>query len=123
MVISKRRLRGASLAIPLALLAAVAVAEKSPLDVYHSSIVPILEDHCYECHGDGYDKGKVAFDALETDDQILQTDLWLRVLNNTRAGLMPAEKKPHLSPTEQAKLEHWIKYAVFRIDQIGRAHV
>src|SRR5689334_17117727 len=83
---------------------------------YRNVVSPILEKHCYECHGDGYDKGKVAFDALETDDQILQTDLWLRVLNNTRAGLMPAEKKPHLSPTEQAKLEHWIKYAVFRID-------
>src|SRR5689334_22167539 len=83
---------------------------------YRNVVSPILEKHCYECHGDGYDKGKVAFDALETDDQILQTDLWLRVLNNTRAGLMPAEKKPHLSPTEQAKLEHWIKYDVFQID-------
>ncbi|MES1263048.1 MAG: DUF1587 domain-containing protein, partial [Peristeroidobacter soli] len=88
----------------------------STLSEYRNVISPILEKHCYECHGDGYDKGKVAFDALETDDQILQTDLWLRVLNNTRAGLMPAEKKPHLSPAEQAKLEHWIKYAVFRID-------
>ena len=31
---------------------------------YTSAIDPILEKHCYECHGDGYDKGKVAFDAL-----------------------------------------------------------
>ena len=83
---------------------------------YRSVISPILEKHCYECHGDGYDKGKVAFDALETDQQILAPDLWLRVLNNTRAGLMPAERKPRLSAAEQSKLEDWIKFGVFNID-------
>jgi len=76
----------------------LAVAENSAVSVYHSSIVPILEDHCFECHGDGYDKGKVAFDALESDQQILKPELWLKVLLNTRAGLMPAERKPRLSP-------------------------
>jgi len=90
--------------------------EKSPVTVYHSSVLPILEDHCYECHGDGHDKGKVAFDLLETDEQILKTDLWLKVLLNTRAGLMPAERKPRLSAQDQARLESWIKYDVFGID-------
>jgi hypothetical protein len=83
---------------------------------YRNVISPMLESHCYECHGDGYDKGKVAFDALETDEQILKPDLWLRVLNNTRAGLMPAEQKPKLSAADQQKLERWIKYGVFKID-------
>ena len=36
---------------------------ESPIADYHAAISPILEKHCYECHGDGYDKGKVAFDA------------------------------------------------------------
>ncbi len=40
----------------------------------------------------------------------------MRVLLNTRAGLMPAERKPRLSPAEQATLERWIKYDVFAID-------
>ena len=93
-----------------------AVTDNSPVGVFHSSVLPILEDHCYECHGDGYDKGKVAFDRLETDEQILKPDLWLRVLLNTRAGLMPAERKPRLSEKEQATLERWIKYDVFKID-------
>ena len=115
----------ARFAIALGLMAAALLSaaassgtatDKSPVGVYHSSVLPILEDHCYECHGDGYDKGKVAFDRLETDDQILKTDLWLRVLLNTRAGLMPAERKPRLSAQEQATLENWIKYDVFAID-------
>jgi len=94
----------------------VAHAANPTITEYHAVISPILEKHCYECHGDGYDKGKVAFDELASDEQILQPDLWLRVLNNTRAGLMPAEKKPRLSTAEQARLERWIKYGVFRID-------
>ena len=92
------------------------VAANPAVTEYRSVISPILEKHCYECHGDGYDKGKVAFDSLETDQQILSPDLWLRVLNNTRAGLMPAEQKPRLLPAEQARLESWIKYGVFKID-------
>jgi hypothetical protein len=83
---------------------------------YHSVITPILETHCYECHGDGFDKGKVAFDALDTDAKVLSPDLWLKVLSNTRAGLMPAERKPRLPAAEQQKLERWIKYGVFKID-------
>ncbi|HEU4780389.1 MAG TPA: DUF1592 domain-containing protein [Steroidobacteraceae bacterium] len=83
---------------------------------YRAVISPILEKHCYECHGDGYDKGKVAFDSLETDQQIQEPELWLRVLLNTRAGLMPAEQKPRLNLVEQAQLERWIKYSVFKID-------
>jgi hypothetical protein len=87
-----------------------------PVTEFHAAIAPILEKHCYECHGDGYDKGKIAFDTLDTEEKLLQPDLWLKVLNNTRAGLMPAEQKPRLSVAEQQKLERWIKYGVFKID-------
>jgi hypothetical protein len=111
-----RALPAIGLVMALGTTTTAAVAENSAVGVYHSSILPILEDHCYECHGDGYDKGKVAFDRLETDEQILKPDLWLRVLLNTRAGLMPADHKPRLSPADQQKLEHWIKYQVFGID-------
>jgi hypothetical protein len=100
----------------VALVLALPAAARTPVETYQSTISPILEDHCYECHGDGYDKGKVAFDRLETDAQILKPELWMRVLLNTRAGLMPAEQKPPLSPAQQQTLERWIKYEVFGID-------
>jgi hypothetical protein len=91
-------------------------AQNPAVAAYRKDISPILEDRCYECHGDGNDKGKIAFDDLSTDEQILNHDLWLKVLKNTRAGLMPAEQKPKPSPDEQQKLERWIKYQVFGID-------
>jgi hypothetical protein len=113
-LLNKRAVRDASLAVALAL--ALPAAARTPVETYQSAISPILEEHCYECHGDGYDKGKVAFDRLETDAQILKPELWMRVLLNTRAGLMPAEQKPPLSPNQQQALERWIKYDVFGID-------
>jgi mono/diheme cytochrome c family protein len=111
-----RAMAGAMAATLAGPLASLGHAANPVITEYHSVISPILEKHCYECHGDGYDKGKVAFDELASDEQILKPDLWLRVLNNTRAGLMPAEQKPRLSADEQARLERWIKYSVFKID-------
>jgi Protein of unknown function (DUF1592)/Protein of unknown function (DUF1588)/Protein of unknown function (DUF1587)/Protein of unknown function (DUF1585)/Protein of unknown function (DUF1595) len=113
----KRAIQGASLAVALALgTTGQADTPKSVIEAYNSTVLPILEDHCFECHGDGYDKGKVAFDRLETDAQILQPELWFKVLLNTRAGLMPAERKPRVPAADQLKLERWIKYGVFGID-------
>ena len=110
---------GLAVALPVSLIApssTEANSEPASIKAYQSTILPMLEKHCYECHGDGYDKGKVAFDNLETPDQILAPDLWVKVLLNVRAGLMPAENKSRLTPSEQATLERWIKRDVFRID-------
>jgi hypothetical protein len=110
---------GLAVALPVSLIvssSSEANSEPASIKAYESTVLPLLEKHCYECHGDGYDKGKVAFDQLETPDQILAPELWVKVLVNTRAGLMPADKKPRLSASEQATLERWIKRDVFHID-------
>jgi mono/diheme cytochrome c family protein len=114
---------GLGLGVSACLLIAAPEASSAPargvspaIAEYQTTILPMLEKHCFECHGDGYDKGKVAFDALETDAQVLDPGLWLRVLLNTRAGLMPAEDNPRLTAAEQATLERWIKRDVFHID-------
>ena len=61
MILHKRAIHGAPLAIALALAtASQADTPKSPqavVESYQSSVVPIIEDHCYDCHGDGHDKG------------------------------------------------------------------
>ena len=75
MIFNKRAVRSTPLVVALALaIPGLAARARPPSQVYHGTIVPILEKHCYECHGDGYDKGKVAFDRLESDAQILKTD-------------------------------------------------
>src|SRR4051794_28518334 len=62
----------------------------SAADKFHREIEPILQSYCYDCHGDGSKKGKVAFDQFTSDKDIFaKPDLWLTALKNVRAGLMP----------------------------------
>jgi hypothetical protein len=86
---------------------------------FHKDAQPILQEYCYDCHGDGAKKGNIAFDQLSSDAAILNHDLWLKVLKNVRAGLMPPQKKRRPSAEEQQKLEQWIKYAAFGIDPLS----
>src|SRR5258708_936516 len=80
-------------------------AEADPISKFHKEIQPILSQYCYDCHGDGMDKGGVAFDQLKGQDLAAKPELWSKVLRNLRAGLMPPEKKPRPTPAELQKLE------------------
>ena len=99
-------------------VAAAMPPENLGLAEFHQTIEPILRANCYECHGDGKSEAGIAFDKLTTEDQILKNPgLWLKVIKNTRAGLMPADGNPRLSAKDQATLDHWIKFAAFGVDQ------
>ena len=87
-------------------------AEISAVAQFRKDIQPLLKEYCYDCHGDGEHKGNVAFDELKSDDALLSHELWLKVLRNTRAGLMPPNKKPRPLSDQQQKLEQWITGAV-----------
>src|ERR1041385_3497958 len=97
-------------------LSRVTAAESAPVTHFQERIRPLLSQYCFDCHADGANKGGIAFDELKTDDAILNHDLWLKVLKNVRAGIMPPQKKPHPSADERKKLEEWIKYDAFGID-------
>src|SRR6266446_370787 len=61
---------------------------------FRKNAQPILEKYCSDCHADGMKKGGVAFDEFKSDQELLSKhDLWLAVLKNIRAGLMPPAKK------------------------------
>lgn len=105
----------AALAISVLCLGGNAAAADAST-AFRKDIQPLLTEYCYDCHGDGAKKGNVAFDELKSDDALLNHELWLKVLKNVRAGLMPPEKKPKPSAEERAKLEQWIKYSAFGLD-------
>ncbi len=85
--------------------------------VFESKILPILEDHCYSCHGDGEDKGKVSFDDFGSTAALMdQTKLWDHALRNVRAGLMPPPKKERLAAEELETLVDWIKRGPLKLD-------
>ena len=101
----------------LSFVAANAAMASSDASAFHKEIKPLLEKYCWDCHGDGMDKGKVSFDTFKSDQEMLEKkELWLAVLKNVRSGIMPPEKKDKPSEAEVEKLGHWIKRDVFAID-------
>jgi len=102
----------------LAMLGAGVEAAETPTTVrFQREVQPLLVKYCYDCHGDGMDKGKVSFDEFKSHQEMLgKRDLWLAVLKNVRAGIMPPEKKDRPTADELRVLENWIKGDVFQID-------
>lgn len=87
--------------------------------MFDDQILPILENHCYNCHGEGEDKGKVSFDTFGSHEELIaQTELWVHALKNIRSGVMPPAKKKRLSEEEMATLEHWIKTVPLKLDPL-----
>ena len=93
----------------------VAVEEASSL--YPKEVYEVLTSRCFDCHGDGMQKGKVAFDSFTSHQEMLgKRDLWMAVLKNVRAGIMPPEKRPRPDASEVGILEKWIKTEMFQLD-------
>ncbi len=94
-------------------------AETPAAATFRNEIKPLLAKYCYDCHADGVNKGKVAFDAFASDADLLSRhDLWLATLKNVRAGIMPPREDGVERPAaaELAKLEKWIKYGAFALN-------
>jgi len=84
---------------------------------YPPKVQKILSTYCFDCHGDGMEKGKVAFDEITSHTDLLaHRDLFFTALKNVRAGIMPPEKKPRPNSEEQQMLADWIKTDIFQID-------
>ncbi len=104
------------LAAPVSVSPFVRATESPGLAEFRQNIRPILEKNCYDCHAGSKHEAGVAFDTLKTEEQILHNPaLWMKVLKNTRAGVMPAEGG-RLPSKDQAALDNWIKFAAFGVD-------
>jgi hypothetical protein len=76
-----------------------------------------LKARCYDCHGGGESKAGLAFDKLTAERIASDPGLWLKVLKNTRAGLMPPlDTNNPLTAAERTTLESWIKTSAFSLD-------
>jgi hypothetical protein len=113
-------MRDAMLVCLLVCLSALSVkGQTSPKSVadFQQSVRPILENYCSDCHFGDEKKGSVSFSDLKSDNDILNHDLWLKVLKNLRANLMPpAKKKSRPTSEERQRIDTWIKYEAFGIN-------
>ncbi|MDF1738684.1 MAG: DUF1592 domain-containing protein [Verrucomicrobiales bacterium] len=80
-------------------------------------IEPILMDYCYDCHGDGMDKGDFAMDDYDSVAEHLDNfDVWYEIWKNVRSNLMPPADKPQFKSEERDAVLAFIESKVFKID-------
>ena len=86
------------------------------LDSFREDIQPVLDRYCFDCHGNGHKKGGVTLDEFSSETDVRDHALWLRVLKNTRSGIMPPADETPLPPELTAKISQWIKQRAFGLD-------
>jgi Predicted membrane protein len=107
---------GAVLLGSIRLFATTPPATDPALAKFQEQVQPILDQYCYDCHGYGSDKGGVVLDGFADDAALRDHKLWLRVLKNVRAKIMPPADEAQPEPEELEQLVHWIKRDAFGLD-------
>ena len=85
---------------------------------FDTDIIPLLEAHCYSCHGDKRKKGGISLTKYKTDHSVLEgRKLWERVAAMVRSGEMPPKDfGDQPTPEDRELLASWIEDAINRID-------
>jgi hypothetical protein len=91
-------------------------ASETPLQSFTHEVQPILDEYCYDCHGNGFKKGGVQLDDFASDSAIKDHVLWFRVMKNVRAGIMPPATEARIPDEDEKKLMTWIKLQAFSLD-------
>jgi hypothetical protein len=73
---------------------------------------------CYECHGDGANKGEFALDQLLAAERNPQTKgHWLKVWKNVRDEFMPtADSSEEATAADRREVARWIEQEIFGVD-------
>ena len=78
-------------------------------DAFRDEVRPILQQHCFGCHGQKKQKGDLRLDTLDPDMvRGTSAERWHDALNNINLGEMPPEDEPQLSAGERRKLVGWL---------------
>lgn len=84
---------------------------------FATDIRPLLEKYCWDCHGDGMDKGGLSLDPYENEaDLIAARKKWEGIMFNIDNWLMPPADKEQPTADERKRLVQWIDGTVFPVD-------
>ena len=93
-----------------------AVLADSPL-TYLKDVRPLLEAHCFKCHGPDKQRGGVNLAAF-TDEKAVQarSKLWRKVASQLDALAMPPAKAPQPTGAQRELLARWVRDALDAAD-------
>ncbi|CAN5142212.1 DUF1592 domain-containing protein [soil metagenome] len=108
-------------ALAIVALAAAALAASLPAaaqDDFRRDIEPLLAEFCYDCHGDGVDKGDLTLDGATSADHILEDRAnWETVLYNVENWVMPPpDKKRQPTEAERTRIAQFLESLLYPVD-------
>lgn len=87
--------------------------------MFKNTITPLLEKYCYECHGDGASKGKVALDDFKSVADVEKNrTIWEGVMRNVRSHEMPPADDTDVLPTDAEReiITSWVEKQLYNFD-------
>ena len=89
-------------------------------DSFSSKVRPFLDKHCYSCHGEKKQKGKLRLDNLSTDFNDLDiAEQWQFVLDELNGATMPPEDEPQPSKQELTEI---LEVLTYKIEEAKKIH-
>ena len=101
-------------------------AKEGKNEALFNEVLPLLEEYCYDCHGDGAQKGGFAMDELISLGNFEEHhETWDRVWKNAYNRNMPPANVDQPQDREISKILSWIEKESFQYnpDQIDPGHV
>ena len=84
------------------------------LTVFKEKVLPLLEEYCYDCHGEGAKKGDFAMDELIALGSFSNhSKKWDRIWKNIYNRNMPPANVPQPFDSEISTVLSWIEEASF----------
>jgi hypothetical protein len=84
---------------------------------WKNEILPLVETHCHDCHGDGMKEGELSIDRFDTIAEMqANREVWKRIRDHIRHRLMPPPDEDQPDSAEREKILAWIDDAVFPVD-------
>jgi mono/diheme cytochrome c family protein len=73
---------------------------------WREAVAPILQQHCYRCHGPLKQESRVRLDTLSGDllNDRAAAEMWHEVLNVLNTAEMPPADEPQLTATGQLRV-------------------
>lgn len=108
-------LRGQAPSAPPAAAAAPVAAEPG---IFVNEVLPLMQKYCWDCHGDGSDKGEVNFDKY-TDEKTVLADrkLWAGVEFHVSQWTMPpAKRTDQPTPQERELMTNYLEQLLNPVD-------
>ena len=107
--------------VVVAICAAEARADEG--SAWRDAVTPILQQHCYRCHGPQKQESRVRLDTLSGDllNDRAAAEMWHEVLNVLNVSEMPPADEPQLTEAELETLTTQIRRQLQAADEANRA--